>query len=102
MMAFRDTMRYFIYGDGFEMELDTEDAIISVFNVYNPTELKELKQIIEDELPNVKNQMDELILRSQMVAIQITGKKRVAMRAARTSNGHTRLIATGFVPLKDN
>ena len=95
-------MRYFIYGEGFEMELDTTDAIISVFNVYNPTELGELKQIIEDELPSVKNQMDELILRSQMVAIQITGQKRVAMRATRTNNGHTRLIATGFVPLKDN
>ncbi len=101
-MAFRDSMRYFIYGEGYEMELDMEDAIISVFNVYNPTELKELKQIIENELPSVKNQMDELILRSQMVAIQITGKKRVAMRATRTNKGHTRLIATGFVPLKDN
>ncbi len=95
-------MRYFIFSEGFELELDTDDAIISVFNVYNPTELMELKQIIEDELPTVKNQMDELILKSQFVAIQITGQKRVAMRATRMNNGHARLIATGFVPLKDN
>ncbi len=95
-------MRYFIFSEGFELELDTDDAIISVFNVYNPTELMELKQIIEDELPSVKNQMDELILKSQFVAIQITRQKRVAMRATRMNNGHTKLIATGFVPLKDN
>ncbi len=102
IMAFEDNMRYFMFGQGFELELDTTDMIISVFNVYNQEELMELKEIIAHEMPSVQQQMEDLILRSPMVAVQITGKKRVAMTATRMSNGHTRLIATGFVPLKDD
>ena len=101
-MAFQAKERYFMFGQGFELELDTENTIIEVFNVYNPTELNNLTEKIKEEDTETKEKMQELIKRSPMVALQTTnGTKRVAMTAVKMFIGHTRLIASGFVILKD-